>query len=96
MDETIKCKAEDKLNDTPYKDFSDTVIDRHLDEYLRRQLQDEVDVAINRLNVVLASIKNNYPDCYDKVDYTNASIQIDMAKYALSNILEDIKKFSQF
>lgn len=96
MNQNVKCKAEDKLNDTPYKDFPITVTDQHLDEYLRRQLQDEVDVAINRLNLVLASIKNNYPDCYDKVDYTNASIQIDMAKYALTNILEDIKKFSQF
>ena len=96
MNENIKCKAEDKLNDTPYKDFPSTVTDRHLDEYLRRQLQDEVDVAVNRLNLVLASIKNNYPDCYDKVDYTNASIQIDMAEHALTSILEDIKKFSQF
>lgn len=89
MSEGTECKAEDKLEEVDKRDFVENLENYDKDEFLRKQLIDEANVAIIDLNNVLHQIKNNF-DAFAPSDYSRAELSLQNFKSILTHILDDV------
>ena len=94
MGEVI-CKAEDKLEEITKKDYAENLTDFKRDEYLRRQLIDEVSVACSKLATITSSIQNNYTQ-FNSLDLLTCKLYIDQVRAQFELVLEQVRRESDF